>query len=354
MMNSHRWKSRLPPARPMLDALRRVLATRTRRVEINATRAGIALLAAATLGAPPVAAQEYPTRPIRIVLPFAAGGGTDLLARLLAQRFHEAMGQTATVDNRIGAGGNIGAEIVVKSPPDGHTLLVSTASTAVNVSLYTKLAFDARKDLVPVSQLGWSAVVLMVHPSVPVRTPQELVALSKRSKGGLNYASNGSGTTSQLAGVMFAEAAGVRFTHIPYKGVAPAMAALLGGQVEVAFPSTLSALPQIRSGKLRALAVTTKQRASALPDLPTLDSIWPGIDIDNWFAVFVPAGTPAAIVNRLHAETVKALQHPDMKNYMTREGAESVGSTPAEASKFFLREVDKFAKLIKAAQIKPD
>jgi tripartite-type tricarboxylate transporter receptor subunit TctC len=323
------------------------------RVRVRANAAAIAALLISA-AAPGVQAQEYPTRPIRIVLPFAAGGGTDVLARLLAQRFHESMGQPVTVDNRVGAGGNIGAEIVVKSAPDGYTLLVSTASTAVNVSLYPKLTFDARKDLIPVSQLGRSAVVLTVHPSVPARTPQELLELSKRVKGGLNYGSNGTGTTSHLAGVMFAQVAGIRFTHIPYKGVAPAMAALLGGQVEVAFPSTLSAQPQIRNGRLRGLAVTTKDRALSLPDLPTLDSIWPGIDIDNWFVLFVPAGASPSIIGRLHGETVKALQHPDVKGYMSREGAESVGSTPAEAHRFFLGEVEKFAKVVKAAQIKPD
>lgn len=302
----------------------------------------------------PAHAQDYPVKPIRIVLPFAAGGGTDVLARILAQRFHETMGQLATVDNRVGAGGNIGAEIVVKSPPDGYTIMVSTASTAVNVTLYPKLTFDARKDLIPVSQIGRSAVVLTVHPSVPARTPQELLELSKRVKGGLNYGSNGTGTTSHLAGIMFAQVAGIRFTHVPYKGVAPAMVALLGGEVEVAFPSTLSAQPQIRNGKLRGLAVTTRQPAPSLPDLPTLDSIWPGIDIDNWFMVFVPAGTSAAIVSKLYGETAKALQHQDMKGYMTREGAEAVGSTPPEAAKFFLREVEKYGRVVKAAQIRPD
>lgn len=301
-----------------------------------------------------VVAQDYPARPLRIVLPFAAGGGTDLLARLLAQRFNESMGQPAVVDNRPGAGGNIGAEIVAKGPRDGHTMMVSTASTAVNVSLYPKLTFDARKDLVAVTQIGRTAIVLMVHPSVPARTAKELVELSNRVKGGLNYASNGSGTTSHLAGVMFAQAAGIRLTHIPFKGVAPAMAALLGGQVEVAFPATLSALPQIRTGKLRALAVMTKERSSAIPELLTLDSIWPGIDIDNWFALFVPAGTSLAIVNRLHRETQKALSHSEMKDYMVRDGAEIVGSTPDEASRFFLREVEKYSRLVKAAQIKPD
>lgn len=305
-------------------------------------------------GADSAVAQNYPVRPIRIVLPFAAGGGTDLLARLLAQRFQESMGQPAIVDNRTGAGGNIGAEIVTKSTPDGYTLMVSTASTAVNVSLYPKLAFDARKDLIMVTQIGRTAIVLMVHPSVPARTPKELVELSKRMKGGLNYASNGSGTTSHLAGVMFSQAAGIRLTHIPFKGVAPAMSALLGGEVEVAFPATLSALPQIRAGKLRALAVMTREPASAIPELPTLDSIWPGIDIDNWFAVFVPAGTSSTIVNRLHNETLKAMQHKDMRDYMTREGAEIVGSSPVEASRFFLLEVEKYARLIKAAQVKPD
>lgn len=324
-------------------------ATRIRPC-FSAMTLGMALCAAS----PHAIGQEYPTRPVRIVLPFAAGGGTDVLARLLAQRFHETMGQPFTVDNRIGAGGNIGAELVVKSPPDGHTVLVSTASTAVNVSLYAKLSFDARKDLIPVTQIGRSAVVLTVHPSVPVRTPQELLALSQRTKGGLNYGSNGTGTTSHLAGVMFAQVAGIRFTHIPYKGVAPAMAALLGGQVEVAFPSTLSAQPQIRAGKLRGLAVTTKQPAPSLPDLPTLDSIWPGIDIDNWFMVFVPAGTSSTIVNRLYAETAKALKHQDLTSYMKREGADAVGSAPADAGRFFLGEVEKYAKVVKAAQIRPD
>lgn len=299
-------------------------------------------------------AQNYPTRSIRIVLPFAAGGGTDLLARLLAQRFQESMGQPAIVDNRSGAGGNIGAEIVAKSTADGYTLMVSTASTAVNVSLYPKLTFDARKDLIMITQIGRTAIVLMVHPSVPARTPKELVELSRRVKGGLNYASNGSGTTSHLAGVMFAQAAGIRLTHIPFKGVAPAMSALLGGEVEVAFPATLSALPQIRTGKLRALAVMTREPASAIPELPTLDSIWPGIDIDNWFAVFVPSATSPAIVNRLHGETSMAIRHADVKNYLSREGAEAVGSSPAEARQFFLLEVEKYAKLIKAAQVKPD
>ena len=339
----------------MLDLNNAGLQVREPRAFGTAATLALALTSAISATGMPVArAQEYPVKPIRIVLPFAAGGGTDLLARLLAQRFHESMGQPATVDNRIGAGGNIGAEIVAKSAPDGYTVMVSTASTAVNVSLYPKLTFDSRKDLIPVSQLGSSAVVLTVHPSVPARTPQELVALSKRAKGGLNYGSNGSGTTSHLAGVMFAQVAGIEFTHIPYKGVAPAMGALLGGQVEVGFPSTLSAQPLVRNGKVRALAVTTKKRASSLPDLPTLDSFWPGIDIDNWFVLFVPAGTPAPIVNRLHAETVKALQHPDMKSYMVREGAEMVGSSPAEARAFFMREVEKYAKVVKAAQIKPD
>lgn len=322
------------------------------KIQLSEMSAALALLGA--LASLPVQAQEYPTKPIRIVLPFAAGGGTDVMARILAQRFHDSMGQPTMVENRTGAGGNIGAEIVVKSPPDGHTIMVSTASTAVNVTLYSKLVFDARKDLVAVSQIGRSAVVLTVHPSVPARTPQELLELSKRIKGGLNYGSNGTGTTSHLAGVMFSQVAGIRFMHIPYKGIAHAMSALLGGQLEVAFPSTLSALPQIRNGKLRGIAVTTKQPVPALPELPTLDSIWSGIDIDNWFMVFVPNATPINIVTRIYSETAKALQHPDMKSYMTREGAEAVGSTPSEASKFFLREVEKYGKVVKVAQIRPD
>ncbi len=307
-----------------------------------------------TAAAMPGNAQEYPSRPIRIVLPFSPGGGTDLLARLLSKRFYEAWGQTATVDNRPGAGGNLGAEIVAKSAPDGYTLMMSTASVAVNVSLYSKLPFDSRKDFIPITQVASAPLVVTVHPSVPAKTVKAFVELAKRTQGGLNFGSNGTGTTSQLAMATLNQAAGIKLTHIPYKGAGALMTALLSGEVEVGFPAVISVQAHLRSGKLRALAVTTKRKSSALPDVPTLDAVYPGFDIDNWFSLFAPAGTPLTIVNRIQAEVVKGLQNPESKQFMVNEGAEPVGSSPAEFAAFFASEIDKYAKIVKLSGAKPE
>ena len=306
-------------------------------------------------GAPGVAtAQDYPARGIRIVLPFAPGGGTDVLARVFAQRLQESMGQSVVVDNRAGAGGNIGAELVAKSAPDGYTLLFTTSAIAANVTLYPKMAFDPRKELTALSQIGTTAALLSVHPSMPVTSAKDVIALSKATRGGLNFGSNGTGTTSHLAGVMFQQVTKAAMTHIPYKGAAPALTALLGGETEMAFPGVNSAAPSLRSQKIRGIAVTTKVRSSLLPNVPTLDATYPGFDLSNWFVFFAPANTPAAIVSRLHSETIKAMQHPDMKAFMVREGADPVGSTPVEAARFFLNEIDKLGKIIKAAGVKAD
>ena len=206
-------------------------------------------------------AQDYPARPVRIVVPFTPGGGTDLLARLLSQRFTEAFGQSVIVENRAGSGGNIGAEFVIRSPADGYTLLMSTASMAVNVSLYPKLPFDVRRDLIPIVQVASAPIVLCVHPSVPARTIKELIALSKTRKEGLNFGSNGTGTTSHLAGVMLQQVAGLKLTHIPFKGASAAMISLVGGEVDLGLPAVISGRPNIAAGKLRGLAVTTKRRS---------------------------------------------------------------------------------------------
>jgi tripartite-type tricarboxylate transporter receptor subunit TctC len=299
-------------------------------------------------------AQDYPARGIRIILPFAPGGGTDILARVLAQRFQESLGQSVIVDNRAGAGGSLGAEIAAKSAPDGYTLLFTTSAIAANVTLYPKLAFDPRRDLLAVSHVGTVASLLTVHPSVPVKTPRDIVALSKTTKGGLNFGSNGTGTASHLAGAMFQQMTGAAMTHVPYKGAAPAINALIGGETEIAFPGVNSAAPFLRAGKVRGIAVTTKKRSSALPDVPTLDATIPGFENANWLILFVPAGTSNAIVTRVHAETLKAMQHPDMKNFMAREGADPVGSTPVEASKFLLAEIEKQGRIIKAAGVRAD
>ncbi len=312
---------------------------------IVALACGVAALCVAQFAG----AQNYPARPIRIILPFTAGGGTDILARLLAQRLSEAFGQTALVDNRPGAGGNLGADLVAKSAPDGLTLLFSTTSTAINATLYTKLPFDIRKDLVAITQVARSPVVVVTHPSVPARTVRELVDLSKKAGGGLNFGSNGSGTVSHLAGTMLAQYSGVRLTHIPYKGASIAVTSLLSGEVEVEFQASTSVLPYIRVGKLRALAVATKRRIAALADTPTLDSIYPGLEIDQWYVVFAPAATSAGIVTRLHDELVRALQHADVKTWMQRENSEPVGSSPAEAAALLNAEINKYAKIVKAS-----
>ena len=313
-----------------------------------------AIMAATVVFAPVAQAQDYPNRQIRIVLPFSPGGGTDLLARLLSKRFYEVWGQTATVDNRPGAGGNLGADIVAKSAPDGYTLLMSTASLAVNVTLYSKLPFDVRRDFIPITQVASAPLVVTVHPSVPARSVKEFVDLAKKTRGGLNFGSNGTGTTSHLALVMFNQMAGTTLTHIPYKGAGALMTSLLSGEVEVGFPAVISVQSHLRSGRLRALAVTTKRRSSVLPDVPPLDAIYAGFDIDNWFALFAPAGTPPAIVNRIHAEVVKGLQHAESKAFMANEGAEPVASTPAEFAAFVAREIDKYAQMVKLSGAKPD
>ena len=320
----------------------------------RSTAATVVLAAVTLVCATAPLAQDYPTRPVRIVVPFTPGGGTDLLARLLSQRFTEAFGQSVIVENRAGSGGNIGAEFVIRSPADGHTLLMSTASMAVNVSLYPKLPFDVRRDLIPIVQVASAPIVLCVHPSVPVRTIKELVALSKTRKEGLNFGSNGTGTTSHLAGVMLQQVAGLKLTHIPFKGASAAMISLVGGEVDMGLPAVISGRPNIAAGKLRGLAVTTKRRSSVLPELPTLDSMYPGFDIDNWFALFAPAGAPQHVVSRIHAEVVKGLQHADLKAFMAREGAEPVGSTPAEFTAFFRAEIEKYAKIVKISGAKPD
>lgn len=301
-----------------------------------------------------VAAQAWPSRAVRIVVPFAPGGVTDIVARLLAVKYGEAMGQPFSVDNRAGAGGNIGAELVARAPADGSTLLFSSAALAVNPSLYTKLGYNPLKDIVPVTGVVSSPQLLVVHPSVPARNVKELVALLKKRKGGLNFGSNGMGTTSHLAGVLFASLTGAEVTHVPYKGAGSVVGALVGGEVDMSFFATVVAMPHLKTGRLRALAVTTVKPTALLPQLPTLDSILPGFDTDNWFGMFVAAGMPQAIIDRLNAETLKAMQTPELRAAFERDGLEPLALGPAEFQRFFLREMDKYAKLVKLSGAKAD
>ncbi len=299
------------------------------------------------------AADSWPTRPVRIVVPFGAGGGTDIQARLLSKNFHSSMGQSFVVDNRPGAGGIIGAEIVAKqSAPDGYTILFTTASLSVNVTLYAKrIKFDPVKDLEPVSWISSTPLVLVVHPNVPAKTPQELVALAKKT-GKMNAGSNGAGTTSHLSVEMLKQATGIDVAHIPYKGGGPAMAALVAGEVDFLFSTGPVAATQAKAGKVRPLAVTTAKKSSAFPQLPTMTSIYPGFESDNWYAMFFPAGTPKAIVDKLNAEIKKALNAQDVKEFMPREALDPVGSSPAELKANFQREIARYAKIIKEGNVK--
>jgi tripartite-type tricarboxylate transporter receptor subunit TctC len=319
------------------------------QISVRSLAAALAIGASVTAG--PAVAQTWPTKSVRIVVPFGPGGGTDIQGRLLGKKFTESMGQTFVVDNRAGAAGLIGAEIVSKASPDGHTILFTTASLAVNVSLYKKIPLDPLKDLAPVSWISSVPLVLVVHPSVPAKTVKELMALAKKRAGKMNVASNGSGTTSHLSIEMLRQMAGIDVAHIPYKGGGPAMTAMLTGEVDFTFATALAAQPHIKSGKVRALAVTTAKRSSTFPNLPTMQSMYPGFESDNWYAMFMPAGTPREVVMKLNAEIIKALNSPDVREFITREGGDPVGSSPDELTKYFKREVDKYAKVIKAGNI---
>src|SRR5882672_2156607 len=303
----------------------------------------LAVAAAGMTLASAVFAQAWPTKPVRVIVPFGPGGGTDIQGRLLGKKFYESMGQTFFLENRAGASGLIGAELIAHSPPDGYNILFTTASLSVNVSLYKKIAFDPVKDLLPVSWISSVPLVLVVHPSVPAKSAQELVALTRRQRGGLNGASNGAGTTSHLSLEMLEQFA--------YKGGGPAIAAMVSGEVDFQFATALAAKPFIGQGKVRALAVTTAKKSGAFPDLQTMASIYPGFESDNWYAMFLPAGTPKDIAAKLNAEIVKALKSPEIRDFIVKEGGDPVGSTPEELAAYFKREVDKYARIIKAGNI---
>lgn len=322
-------------------------------MQLNRMKLAAAVLAAAAC-ALPAQAQQWPAKAVRIVVPFGAGGGTDIQGRLLAQKFQASMGQNFLVDNRAGAAGLIGAELVAKSPPDGYNILFTTASLAVNVTLYSKrLSFNPVTDLVPVSWISSVPLVLVAHPSVPVKNVRELIALAKRT-GKMNAAHNGSGTTSHLSIEMLQLFGGAKVTPIPYKGGGPAIVAQISGETDFTFATALAAQPFIKAGKVKALAVTTAKRSSAFPDLPTMSSIYPEFEADNWYAMFLPKGTSKDIVVKLNAEIIKALKAPDLNDFIRKEGGEPVGSTPEELAAYFKREVDKYAKVIKAANVVGD
>ena len=308
-----------------------------------------------TLGAWTAHAQEYPNKSVRIVLPFSAGGSSDPVARLIARHLTTALGQPFVVENRPGAGGNIGSDLVAKSAPDGYTLLFTAGSFAVNPSLYSKLPFDPVKDFEPVVHVATLSGILVAHPSVPAANVKELVALSRTKPGGVTYASAGSGTVPHLAGELFRAASKAEMTHVPYKGSAPALTDLIGGQVQVMFANMPGTLQHVKAGRLKVLAVTGAKRSELVPDVPTIaESGLEGYDAPNWYGVFAPAGTPAAIVNRLNAEINKAMATPEFLDHMKLEGAEAIGGSPAQFRTFYRGEIERWAPVVKSAGVKAD
>ena len=322
-------------------------------------RSMLAGFAAAVIALAPqfAAAQNYPEKPIRFIVPYAAGGTTDLLSRAIAQKLSEAVGQAVIPDNRPGAGGNLGAEIVAKSPPDGYTMLMAPVSPmAINVTLYgSKMTFDPEKDFAPVTLVAKVPLVLVVHPSVPVKTLAELIALAKAKPGQLNYGSAGNGSSNHLVGEMFKTAAGIDLVHIPYRGGGPGMMALVAGQIDLLVGQVPTVTPMVNAGRLRAIAVSGSKRSPALPEVPTMsESGLPGFDATAWYSIVVPAGTPKPIISRLNAELVKILKSPDIRDRLISEGADVETSTPEELADFVRAEIPKWAKAVKDSGSKLD
>jgi len=310
-------------------------------------RRSIGLLLGATFACG-AAAQGYPSKPIRVIVGQAPGGATDIVSRALAQKLTDGLGQTVVIDNRSGAAGSIGSAIAASAPPDGYTALIVSSTYTINPSLYKKLPFDPIRDLQPVTLIASSPFLLMVHPSIAAKTPRELIALAKTRK--LTFASGGIGSSGHLAAELFSSMAGIELTHVPYKGAGPALIDTLGGQVNLIMSSIVSGMPYAKAGRLRALAITTRTRSPALPELPTIsESALPGYDFSSWYGLMVPAGTPQPVIGRLHDETVKALKLPDLQQRLASEGCDAVGSTPEQLAAYIKTEMARWAKVVKAS-----
>ena len=310
--------------------------------------------AAAFTALPRIArAQTYPARPVRVIVGLAAGGGVDIVARLIGQWLSERLGQSFVVENRPGAGGNIGTEAVVRAPPDGHTLLLVGPPNTVNATLYDKLNYNFIRDIAPIAGIIRVPSVMVVHPTVPARTIPEFIAYAKANPGKLNMASGGTGTSPHVTGELFKMMAGVDLVHVPYRGVAPALTDLLGGQVQVIFATMPSAIEYVRAGSLRSLAVTTAMRSDALPDIPTVGDFVPGFEASSSYGLGGPKNTPAEIVATLNREINAALADPKMKARFADIGGEVLAGSPADFAKLIADETDKWAKVVKFAGIKP-
>ncbi|MEO7726136.1 MAG: tripartite tricarboxylate transporter substrate binding protein [Burkholderiales bacterium] len=307
-------------------------------------------------GAASASAADYPEKPVRFVVGFTPGGPSDLVARLLGQKLAEMWGQQVVIDNRAGAGGNIAAELVAKAPGDGYTLLLGNNSIlATNAALYGKLAYDPVKDFAPVILVASQPNILVVHPSLPVRSVKELIALAKSKPGQLNYASSGSGAAAHLSGELFKTMARVDMVHIPYKGAGPALNDVLAGQDQLMFATALSVVPHIKSGRLRALGVTTASRMKSMPELPTIaEAGVPGFEATTWHGIVMPSNTPAALVLRVNADTAKVLNLPDIRERFSSLGGEIIGGTPDEFAAYIKKEIPKWAKVVRDSGARAD
>jgi len=314
------------------------------------------LFAAAALAVSSLAsAQAYPNKTIKIVVPFAVGGIADTFGRVIAQKLTETWGQPVVVENKGGAGGNIGADFVAKSPPDGYTLVIGNiGSHAVNPFLVKSMPYDPLKDFVPIAHVLDAEGLLVVNPALPVKTISELIAYGKANPGKLSYASAGLGTTSHLAGELFKSMSGIDMVHVPYKGNSPAITDVMGGQVQLIFATMPTVIQQAKSGRLRMVATLGNARAKATPDVPTIAETLPGFDVANWIGMFAPAGTPREIVDRLNAEIQKIMRSPDVESRLEAEGAKFIPTTPESFAAFQKSESAKWAAAIKAANIKPE
>jgi tripartite-type tricarboxylate transporter receptor subunit TctC len=318
------------------------------------TRAGILMFGMIAAAAVPAYAQSYPARPVRLINAFAPGGASDVVARSFAAKLTDYLGRQVTVENRVGAGGNVAAEYVARSPADGYTLLMGTLFLATNQSLYSRLSWDTQRDFAPISMVTASPLILCVHPSLPARSTKELIALAKKQPGDLNFPSAGNGTSMHLSGELFNMMAGIKTLHVPYKGSAPGILDLVSGRLHFMLNPMPEPVPFIQAGRLRALATSTAKRISALPDLPPVADAIPGYETMTWQGFVAPAGTPREIIDRLHAEFAKALKDPEFAARMRGMGLEIYGTTPAEFSQFIRDENVKWTKVIQATGARVD
>ena len=350
--------TRDPHAEGPAAAVEVLQARNGRRATLRVT--ALAVLALSCAATPVLAQENWPTKPIRFVVPYPPGGPLDQVARVLAEKLRDPLGQPVLVENRAGAGGNIGADLVAKSPADGQTLVMGAVAThAINPALFAKMPYDANRDFAPVTRVALVPNVLVMNAETAerlgIRDVAGLIAHARRNPGRLNYASGGNGSAGHLAGELFKSMAGVSMVHIPYQGAAPAQLGLMAGQTDLMFDNLASAAAQIRAGKLKGFAVTTPARSGFFPELPTVAaSGLPGFDISTWFGVFAPAGTPASIVERLHGEFVRALQSPDVRERLGRLGADPAPMKPAEFAAFVRSEQEKYARIVKASGARID